>query len=650
MIKRILFLALALLLIFSMALSIAAADCARCSHNGSTLHVSVSGNTLNIAGRLSYENLEAIWLRCGDTKYPNLPNSKLVPAESGEYFSVDLDISGLNKESDIRVLYKIKDTNGYYCHHSDVIYKVTPTGSGWTINSTKRIDDGDISDIETLIDVFNSNAAATNKTATVPATVNSISTSSFDDNHVTVSINGSTATISGTLRYEGLRGIWCRCGDEKYVGRPDSKLIDAASGKPFTVELDLSNVTEETYIEIRAAANDETMYTSLFPDHFLVKPTGDGWVLRSSNMAEHNLTLQNEWINFADTFNAKISDAVKKQSDEICKGITDDYEKLWALHKWVAENIYYNYDWYYNGTEGVHDPDSVLKTRTSVCQGYAELLEAMIEAQGIPAIITRTYAAGVSNNLDFWDIKELPEDANHAHVEAFVNKRWVTMDATWDSKNVYSNGKYETHLPTSYEYFDPTPEDFSYDHIIMTREYEEDMSDIPSSWAAGEVLDAMIQHLVPDSLQKDYALNITRAEFSKLIVQLLREKNIKIPTDSKITFSDTNDPDVLAAAAAGIVLGSDGKFNPNSYITRQEAATMLSRAADALGITSGEAVSFNDMNTAAGWAVDYINKVSSIVSADGRRVMGGSNNCFDPLGSYTRQQAILTVVRLANCK
>ena len=648
--KRILCLILAFSFIFSMTLPLTAADCARCSHNGSTLHVSVDGNTLNIAGKLSYDNLEAIWLRCGDTNYLNLPNSKLVLVESGEYFSVDLDISSLKEESDIRVLYRIKGMTSYYCHHSDVIYKVTPTGSGWTIKSAKRIDDGNISEIETLIDLFASNAAATNKAASVPETVNSLSTSSVGDNHVIVSISGSTATISGTLRFEGLGSIWCRCSDTTYIGRPDSKLVNVSSGEHFSVELDLSNVTDETYIDIRAAVKGENSYASLFPEHFLVKPTQNGWALRSSSVAEHNLTLQNEWINLADTFDAPISDVVKKQSDEICKGITDDYEKLWALYKWVAENIYYDMDWLTEGIVGVHDPDSVLKTHTSVCQGYAELLEAMIEAQGIPAIITGTYAARVGNTLDFWTLKELPNDTNHAHVEAFVNKRWVTMDATWDSKNIYSHGKYETHSPTSYEYFDSTPEDFAYDHIILTRAYEEDISDIPASWAAGEILDAMDKNLIPDSLQKDYAMSITRAEFSKLIVQLLRKKNITIPTASSVTFSDTSDPDVLAAAVAGIVLGSGGKFNPNSYITRQEAATMLSRAADVLGIDAGSSVCFSDMDKAAGWAVDYINKVSSIVSTDGKRVMGGSDNCFDPLGNYTRQQAILTIVRLANCK
>ena len=637
-----------------MLLPLSAADhsgCAHCSHDGCTLHVGVRGNTVTISGILNYDNLSAIWLRCGDTKIIDLPYSKVIAVESGEYFTVNLDISSLKGESDIRILYRLGEGNSYYAHHNDVVYKAKPTASGWQLVTSKLIDDGKNNGLESIIDMFSANAAATNKEATVSSTVNSLTTSTDSENFVKVTINGSTATISGVLQYEGLGSIWCRCSDTRTVGRPDSKVIDVSSGEHFSIDLDLSNVTEETYIDIRAALKGVGQYMSLFPQHFRVKPENGGWVLRTAPAASHNMTLQNGWINLADTFDAKISDADRKQSNEICKGITNDYHKLWALHKWVAENIYYDMDWLTAGITGVHDPDSVLKKKASVCQGYAELLEAMIEAQGIPAIISYTYASGSnSGGFAFWDIDELPTNTNHAHVAAFVNTKWVILDPTWDSKNIYANGKYETHAPTSYEYFDPTPEDFAYDHIVLTSANEEDLSDIPASWAAPEVLEAMVENLVPASLQKDYALNITRAEFSKLIVQLLREKNIKIPLASSVTFSDTSDPDILAAAAAGIVLGSNGKFNPNNYITRQEAATMLSRTADVLGIKTGSAVSFGDMDQAASWAVDYIGKVSSMVTTDGRRVMSGNGNGFDPLGSYTRQQAILTIVRLANCK
>ena len=255
--------------------------------------------------------------------------------------------------------------------------------------------------------------------------------------------------------------------------------------------------------------------------------------------------------------------------------------------------------------------------------------------------------------MDFWELSNVPdsEDSNHIHVEAFVDMRWVTMDPTWDSKNQYLQGKYEPHNPTSWEYFDVSDEDFAFDHIILSREFEEDITDIPASWAAGEVLDAMAQNLVPAELQSDYAIGITRTEFSKLIVQLLREKGVKITLDPKVKFNDTNDPDVLAAASAGIVSGvGGGNFNPSALITREQAATMLARAANVLGIKGSSPMEFSDINHAAGWAKDSIKLVSSLVSSGNRRVMGGVGNGFDPQGSYTRQQAILTVVRLANCK
>ena len=83
--KRILSFALTIALIFSMILPITAADhsdCAHCSHDGSTLHVGIRGNTVTISGILNYDNLSAIWLRCGDTSIIDLPYSKVIVAEA----------------------------------------------------------------------------------------------------------------------------------------------------------------------------------------------------------------------------------------------------------------------------------------------------------------------------------------------------------------------------------------------------------------------------------------------------------------------------------------------------------------------------------------------------------------------------------------
>lgn len=51
--------------------------------------------------------------------------------------------------------------------------------------------------------------------------------------------------------------------------------------------------------------------------------------------------------------------------------------------------------------------------------------------------------------------------------------------------------------------------------------------DIPSDWAKAEVEDAFAQNLVPDAVQYGFTNNITRADFSNLVVKLLEVKSNK---------------------------------------------------------------------------------------------------------------------------
>ena len=179
----------------------------------------------------------------------------------------------------------------------------------------------------------------------------------------------------------------------------------------------------------------------------------------------------------------------------------------------------------------------------------------------------------------------------------------------------------------------------------------------PSSWAAAEVNAAVAADIVPRSLCRDYTDKITRSEFCTFIMAMIN-KTCGVDSSNRLLsklgieyvdgFTDTDSADVIAASLIGIVSGrGEGIFDPYSGITRQEAAKMLSSAASALGIEGGDSPDFADIDTAAGWAVDSIRNTASIVSNSGKNVMGGvGDNCFAPLGEYTREQSVLTVYRL----
>ena len=163
----------------------------------------------------------------------------------------------------------------------------------------------------------------------------------------------------------------------------------------------------------------------------------------------------------------------------------------------------------------------------------------------------------------------------------------------------------------------------------------------PSSWAVDAVNAAIAAKLVPAHLQSQYTQSTTRAEFCALAVALY--ENAKGEIAARNAFADTDDVNVEKAAAIGVVNGvGGGKFSPDATLTREQAATMLARLANAINKPlESYSASFADNKSASDWAMDAIGQMQ----ASG--VMGGiGGNRFDPKGEYTREQSIITIWRL----
>ncbi len=166
----------------------------------------------------------------------------------------------------------------------------------------------------------------------------------------------------------------------------------------------------------------------------------------------------------------------------------------------------------------------------------------------------------------------------------------------------------------------------------------------PSPWAEIEVNKAIDLGIVPTQLQTVYQENITRAEFCSLAVALYENKMDTVITDM-LTFNDTNDENVRKMAGLGVVNGvGEGNFAPLSPLTREQAATILARLSAAMGNTlSITTPTFSDKDLISTWALDAVGQVqiASIMN-------GVGENKFDPAGPYTREQSILTMLRLYN--
>ena len=168
------------------------------------------------------------------------------------------------------------------------------------------------------------------------------------------------------------------------------------------------------------------------------------------------------------------------------------------------------------------------------------------------------------------------------------------------------------------------------------------VADAPSVWAAEKVMEAIELGLVPETLQEKYQQATTRAEFCALAVALY-EAFTETEIEERVSFEDTDDVDVEKAAAIGVVNGvGENKFDPDASLTRDQAAAMLSRLADAIEqpIEAAEPT-FADNDSFQEWAVGYIGQMQSTGI-----MTGVGENTFAPKDAYTREQSIITIMRL----
>lgn len=220
-------------------------------------------------------------------------------------------------------------------------------------------------------------------------------------------------------------------------------------------------------------------------------------------------------------------------------------------------------------------------------------------------------------------------------------------------------------------------------------------SDLPSSWAAKEVADAIQIGIVPYTLQSNYQDDITREEFARFAVCFLAKQygytenqiysqfyedfftyytNQMGDSFSKADFIDSSNgiqyswsyilnesmkvfndypnrsdgnANINTAYLLGIVKGIGGEaFNPSGKISRQEAATMLSRTYSVIASNynlDDELITYKDSSTISNWAQNGV-----AFTYEFSILIGDENNNFNPQEHLTREQSILAFLRLYN--
>lgn len=141
--------------------------------------------------------------------------------------------------------------------------------------------------------------------------------------------------------------------------------------------------------------------------------------------------------------------------------------------------------------------------------------------------------------------------------------------------------------------------------------------------------------------------NITRAEFTVLVVRILKADNVKYKgsfsdVDAKDWFSDS----VETALGIGLI-SSDSSFRPNDNITRAELTKIAVSAylmAHEKPKNETPLTSFMDSDVIPDWAGEYVLSALNL-----GLVQGDSDRNFNPGNNATRAEAATILSRLVDC-
>ena len=203
-----------------------------------------------------------------------------------------------------------------------------------------------------------------------------------------------------------------------------------------------------------------------------------------------------------------------------------------------------------------------------------------------------------------------------------------------------------------------------------------------STWAEEDIINAIsmgyldddpdvfgYQPAVTDLLGSDYTKAITRGQFAALAIRYyetlmgdITGEDYTIPVNSgDDVFADcSGDENMAKAYTLGILGGYNSAdtragvyVGPNDNITREQAATMLTRlmeklivAFDSVGRTGwtvwyADSLPFTD--TISDWALDGVRAVYGVGA-----MTGTTGTTFSPKSNYTIEQSIVTIMRIDN--
>ena len=165
-----------------------------------------------------------------------------------------------------------------------------------------------------------------------------------------------------------------------------------------------------------------------------------------------------------------------------------------------------------------------------------------------------------------------------------------------------------------------------------------------SSWAESDIENAVSKKILPQDMQSGYTKLIDRADFCRIAYNMLDISGKAENVNNGTHFDDISMKEIYMLSGMGIINGKgENKFAPNDNITREEAAAILSRMVSYLKLNLPEqnGASYSDDGEISDWAKENVYDVKKLGV-----MQGVDGNKFDPKSGYTKEQAIVTIMRV----
>ncbi len=154
----------------------------------------------------------------------------------------------------------------------------------------------------------------------------------------------------------------------------------------------------------------------------------------------------------------KVEQSISALAEYLIQPAKTDEEKTRAIFRWMTDRIAYNAEDFLAGKPvGDCSAEAVLKTRKSVCEGYANLFEQLAKAAGLEVVKISGHCKGYGYSSG----EEM--STNHTWNAIKIDGQWCIVDVTWGAGYVQKEKGFIKEFK-DYWFLTP-PEQFIFSHF-----------------------------------------------------------------------------------------------------------------------------------------------------------------------------------------